>query len=164
MWSKFRTPCLWQGKVIFSLLSSLFFWFLSCFHKFNKGFIDKLWIAPLVNGILDNFFQASRGLRQGFPLSLFLYILMVVALSKKLTAGKNEGIIPGIHLASGVEAINHALFVDDTFASWRGFSCHFLQKSGIISVLFLVLLLTIIKAVCMARMYTNLLLQTSLGF
>ena len=39
---------------------------------------------------------------------------MADALSRKLTARKNEGIIPGIHLASGVEAINHALFADDT--------------------------------------------------
>ena len=39
---------------------------------------------------------------------------MVDALSKKLTAGKNEGIILSIHQASGVEAINHALFVDGT--------------------------------------------------
>ena len=35
-------------------------------------------------------------------------------MSRKLTTGKNDGIISGINLASGVEAINHALFVDDT--------------------------------------------------
>ena len=39
---------------------------------------------------------------------------MVDALSRKLSAGKNEGIILGIHAASCVEAINCALFVDDT--------------------------------------------------
>ena len=47
-------------------------------------------------------------------LSPFLYILMEDSLSRKLTAGKNDGIIPGIKSASGVESINHALFVDDT--------------------------------------------------
>ena len=36
-------------------------------------------------------------------------------LSRKLTTGKNDGIIPGITSAVGVEAINHALFLDDTF-------------------------------------------------
>ena len=35
-------------------------------------------------------------------------------MSRKITTGKNEGIILGILSASGVEAINHALFADDT--------------------------------------------------
>ena len=39
---------------------------------------------------------------------------MVDALSRKLTAGKNDGIIPSIHPANDVEAIDHALFADDT--------------------------------------------------
>ena len=39
---------------------------------------------------------------------------MVDSLSRKLTAGKNDGIIPGITSTPGVEAINHALFADDT--------------------------------------------------
>ena len=46
---------------------------------------------------------------------LFLYILMADTLSRKLTAAKNDEIIPGIKSASGVEAINHALFANDTF-------------------------------------------------
>ena len=39
---------------------------------------------------------------------------MVDSLSRKLTARKIVGIIPGITSVDGVEAINHALFVDDT--------------------------------------------------
>ena len=39
---------------------------------------------------------------------------MVDTLSRKLTVGKNDGIIPGIKSTSGVESINYALFVDDT--------------------------------------------------
>ena len=38
--------------------------------------------------------------------------MMVDALSRKLFAGKDGGIIPGIKSASGVDSINHALFAD----------------------------------------------------
>ena len=39
---------------------------------------------------------------------------MADSLSRKLRVGKNDGSIPGITSAVGVEAINHALFADDT--------------------------------------------------
>ena len=61
---------------------------------------------------LQTSFKQTR--RQGFPLSSFLYILMANYLSRKLTIGKNEGIILGITSIVGVETINHALFADDT--------------------------------------------------
>ena len=40
-----------------------------------KGCICTPWVAPLVNGRPTNFFQASRGLSQGFPLSPLLYAI-----------------------------------------------------------------------------------------
>ena len=39
---------------------------------------------------------------------------MADTLSRKLTAGKDDGIILGIKSTSGVDYINHALFADDT--------------------------------------------------
>ena len=96
---------------IYKVLRS--FGFSSAFINLIKSCTDKPWIAPLVNGRPTNFFQATRGLRLGCPLSPFLYILMVDTLSRKLTARKNDGIILGIKSASGVYSINHTLFVDD---------------------------------------------------
>ena len=101
-----------KHSFLFSVLH--YFGFSHAFINLIKACIDKPWIAPLVNGRPTNFFQATRGLRRGCPLLLFLYILMVDSLSRKLTIGKFEGFIPGISSAVGVEAINHALFVDDT--------------------------------------------------
>ena len=103
-------------KVNFSFLFLVLrsFGFIPALINLIKECIDKPWIVPLVNGIPINFFQATRGLRHGCPLSPFLYILMVDSLSRKLTAGKNVGIILGISPSVGVESINHALFADDT--------------------------------------------------
>ena len=76
--------------------------------------IDRPWIAPLVNGRPSEFFQASRGLRQGCPLSPFLYILMAEYLSRKLLAELAVGSLLGIKIASGVNPFNHALFANDS--------------------------------------------------
>lgn len=46
--------------------------------------ITNPWIAPLINGRPSNFFQSSRALRQGCPLSPFLYIFMAESLSVQL--------------------------------------------------------------------------------
>ena len=77
-------------KVLYSFV------FSSAFINLIKACMNKAWIAPSVNGRSTNFFQATRGLRQGCPLSPFLYILMADTLSRKLTTGKNDGIILGI--------------------------------------------------------------------
>ena len=69
---------------------------------------------PLVNGRPTDFFQATRGLRQGCPMSPFIYILMAEALSIKISVELAIGSLPGIKIASGVDSINHALFVDDS--------------------------------------------------
>jgi hypothetical protein len=101
-------------KLSFLYKVLLSFGFSSDFVNLIKACTEKPWIAPLVNGRLTNYFQASRGLRQGFPLSPFLYILMADSLSRKLTAEKKVGTVPGIRLMKGLDPINHALFADDS--------------------------------------------------
>ena len=56
------------------------------FFHLIKAHIERPWISPLVNGRPADFFQASRRLQQGCPLSRFLYILMAEVLSRKLSA------------------------------------------------------------------------------
>jgi len=59
-----------------------------------------------------NFFQAQRGIRQGCPLSPFLYILMADSLSRKLVAEKIAGSLPGLKPSNATTPLNHALFAD----------------------------------------------------
>ena len=42
------------------------------FVNLIKACTDRPWIAPLVNGRPSDFFQATRGLQQGCPMSPFL--------------------------------------------------------------------------------------------
>jgi hypothetical protein len=62
-----------QVKLSFLYKVLLSFDFNSEFVKLIKACTEKSWIAPLVNGRPNNFLQASRGLRQGFPPSLLVH-------------------------------------------------------------------------------------------
>ena len=71
----------------------LSFGFCPEFVNLIKACTDGPWIAPLVNDRHSEFFKASRGLRQGCPMSPFLYILMDETLSRKLIVEKEVGYI-----------------------------------------------------------------------
>lgn len=117
-----------QGMLIKLDMSNAFdrvtcFFLYRVLHSFgfNQEFINlikactwKVWIVPLVNGRPANYFQATKGLRQGCPLSPFLYILMADTLSRRLSYKKYVGNIPGIRIVKGVDLMNHALFTDDS--------------------------------------------------
>eukprot|EP00253_Pinus_taeda_P034134 PITA_34134 len=72
------------------------------------------WIAPLVNGRATDFFKASRGLRQGCPLSPLLFVIQASTLSFLLDKKLHEQEINGLRIARGTKNINHALLADDT--------------------------------------------------
>eukprot|EP00253_Pinus_taeda_P005862 PITA_05862 len=76
--------------------------------------ISLPWTAPLINSRPSNFFRSSRGLRQGCPLSPFLYIIMAETLSIHLEKLRRQKEITGISIARGTKEINHSLFADDT--------------------------------------------------
>ena len=67
----------------------------------------------LLNGAPSNTFTPSRGLRQGDPLSPFLFILMMEGLGRAIRMANVEGRIQGIKLTPDGEANTHQEFVDD---------------------------------------------------
>lgn len=79
-----------------------------------KACISSPWIDPLVNGRPNSFFQASRGLRQGFPLSPLLYIIMVEIQRRNLEKERLKGRLIGLKIARNVKLLNHSQFVNDT--------------------------------------------------
>ena len=66
------------------------FGFNSLFIKWVQACISNPWIAPLVNGRAVGFFQASRGLRQGCPLSPLLYAIQASVLSFQLSQSQRH--------------------------------------------------------------------------
>ncbi|KAK4282627.1 hypothetical protein QN277_013982 [Acacia crassicarpa] len=70
--------------------------------------INVLW-----NGGKTGEFEHSRGLRQGDPLSPYLFVLAMEKLSHIITTAVNGGIWKPIRVGSGGPKISHLVFADD---------------------------------------------------
>ena len=67
-----------------------------------------------VNRKLTDSFAPGRGLRQGDPLSPYLFILCAEGFSTLLHHAEEEGSIQGIKLGPMAPSINHLFFADDS--------------------------------------------------
>ena len=76
------------------------------------GCIQSTSFVAIINGSPSGFFIPTRGIRKGFPLSPFIFLLVVDALSRIIHNAKREGKIEGIKVLRSKE-ITHTLFVDD---------------------------------------------------
>ena len=77
--------------------------------------ISTAQFSVLVNGTPCGFFPSSRGLRRGDPLSPFLFIIVMEALSRLLARARDGGFISGFDVGRiNHISISHLLFADDT--------------------------------------------------
>jgi hypothetical protein len=67
------------------------------------------------NNVLLDSFQSSRGLRQGDPLSPYLFLFVVDGLSRILQNEVEQAALQELHICRRVSSISHLLFADDTF-------------------------------------------------
>ncbi|RVW57156.1 LINE-1 reverse transcriptase-like [Vitis vinifera] len=91
---------------------------------FGSKWIGWMWncistvkYSVLVNGVPAGFFSSTKGLRQGDPLSPYLFIMGMEVLSVLITRAAEGGFIQGCKIWRGREQavkITHLLFADDT--------------------------------------------------
>ena len=85
-------------------------WIMCCVTMTN--------FVVLINGEVKEYFKSGRGLRQGCPLSLYLFILIMEGLNLMLKRSISEGKIAGIKVSKVIKIV-HLLFVDDVLLMTR---------------------------------------------
>lgn len=82
------------------------FWIMAC--------ISTLSYSVFINGAPKGSIVPERGLRQGHPLSPFLFILCAEVLSHMMSRATETRSLMGIKVATRAPAVNHLLFADDS--------------------------------------------------
>ncbi|KAM6588709.1 uncharacterized protein LOC115718119 [Cannabis sativa] len=120
-------------------------------RKLLMACVTSVSYAVLLNGCPLKKLIPQRGLRQGDPLSPFLFLLCQEVLSKLISKAEAQNEVHGIKIAHSATPISHLMFADDTilfaransneanklmaclstYESWSGQSCS-KSKSGVL--------------------------------
>jgi hypothetical protein len=87
--------------------------FNSTWISWIRVFISTPSFSILLNGSPFCFISPGRGLRQGDPLSPFLFILGVEVFSRLMFKKECSGSLQGMQIGRNCSAIHHLLLVDD---------------------------------------------------
>ncbi|KAL6322627.1 hypothetical protein AAG906_014299 [Vitis piasezkii] len=90
-------------------------------RKWMRGCLSSVSFAVLVNGNAKGWVKASRGLRQGDPLSPFLFTIVADVLSRMLLKAEERNVLEGFRVGRNRTRVSHLQFADDTifFSSSR---------------------------------------------
>ncbi|GMI87724.1 hypothetical protein HRI_002441700 [Hibiscus trionum] len=82
-----------------------------------------------INGFSSNIFSPSRGLRQGDPLSPYLFLICSEGLSTLLNLAHSAGNFTGARINRYAPVLTHLLFADDSliFSEASAVSAHFIK-------------------------------------
>ncbi|KAL5538246.1 hypothetical protein UlMin_044727 [Ulmus minor] len=104
---------------------------------FSEGWIKKIldcvtsvYYSLLLNGEKVGYIRPSRGLRQGDPLSPYLFLLCAEGLSSLIHNSERTGQIQGMRCGTNGPTISHLFFADDSllFIEATPASCHAIKK------------------------------------
>lgn len=75
--------------------------------------ISKASYSVLVDGEVSDQFKPECDLREGDPLSPYIFIMCMKVLSRKMLQLQDDNHVRGLKLSRGMPRINHLFFADD---------------------------------------------------
>jgi hypothetical protein len=88
--------------------------FSEAWINLTMGCVSSVSYAILVNGQPSDIIKPSRGIRQGDPLSPFLFLLCAEALSALLSRAVERGVLTGVPTSKKGPRLSHLFFADDS--------------------------------------------------
>ncbi|TQE06855.1 hypothetical protein C1H46_007493 [Malus baccata] len=80
---------------------------MSCVSSVTYSFV--------VNGKATGYIAPTRGLKQGDPISPYLFLICVEGLTSLIARYEQLSLIHGVSICRGAPSITHLLFADDSF-------------------------------------------------
>ncbi|GKV23017.1 hypothetical protein SLEP1_g32806 [Rubroshorea leprosula] len=88
------------------------------FHVIWRGWIQEClrssMISVLINGSPTRQFLAGKGIRQGDPLSPFLFLIVAESLNGLMFTAVEKELFKGVTIGNGATMVSHLQFADDT--------------------------------------------------
>ncbi|XP_026417593.1 uncharacterized protein LOC113313084 [Papaver somniferum] len=91
-------------------------------------------ISILINGSPSLTFSPTRGIRQGDPLSPFLFLFVMEAFSRLLQLNVDSGCLSGIRINHHCPLINHLFFADDCLLFFEADSTQMQQLQHLLHI------------------------------
>ena len=83
-------------------------------RKWINACVSTASLSVLINGTPSRQFRATRGIRQGCPLSPFLFNIVAEALSSLIYSAVSSNLFKGIKVGSEAVMVSHLQFADNT--------------------------------------------------
>ncbi|GKU94281.1 hypothetical protein SLEP1_g7800 [Rubroshorea leprosula] len=88
--------------------------FCATWRKWIQECLESSSVSILVNGSPTNQFPVNKGIRQGDPLSPFLFLIVAEGLNGLVASTVEKGRYKGVEIGSGDVMVTHLQFADDT--------------------------------------------------
>ncbi len=96
--------------------------------------INSVSYSIMLNGAPSVCFVPSRGLRQGDPLSPFLFLMCAEGLSALLRKAEPMNLLKGVEVCRGGPRVSHLMFADDCLLFFRANSQECLEVLNVLGI------------------------------